>query len=237
VLYLFVLSHGESGGKILTDHFKMKASGEKNSFVFSLETYNTSDIWDSLGGLQFLSGCTKLLFFAVSMHANKNFITPFQMFQSCRGTNPEMKLSQECAADVLCPGWLTSKPNRQDFVVFYATVESMCLFLRSDITFIGVWIRVVTYANRNELHGTWFVQSICNVLDQMTDTVDILIFYTRVQNQLCRRGKNAGVVSNIGQTPQLHYFSIKELVVCQRHTQDAVYVTTCASLLFLSNKD
>jgi hypothetical protein len=31
VLFLYVLSHGESGGKILRDHFKIKASVEKNS--------------------------------------------------------------------------------------------------------------------------------------------------------------------------------------------------------------
>jgi hypothetical protein len=64
LLYLFVLSHGEAGGKILTDHFKITTTQQKN-FVFALETYTTSDVWNGLSSLDLLNSCTKLLFFAV----------------------------------------------------------------------------------------------------------------------------------------------------------------------------
>lgn len=58
--YLFILSHGKSGGKILTDHF------ETNASVSSLESYNTKDVWTSLAELEYFRSCNKLLFFAVS---------------------------------------------------------------------------------------------------------------------------------------------------------------------------
>lgn len=57
--YLFILSHGKSGGKILTDHFETNTS-------LTLESYNTKDVWTSLAELEYLKLCNKLLFFAVS---------------------------------------------------------------------------------------------------------------------------------------------------------------------------
>jgi hypothetical protein len=62
--YLFVLSHGESGGRILTDHFKISAQADTN-FVFELQTYTTSDVWSSLADLKVLQSSTKILLFAV----------------------------------------------------------------------------------------------------------------------------------------------------------------------------
>jgi hypothetical protein len=65
LFFLFVLSHGESGGIILTDHLKPKLAEQKH-FVLALETYRTCDIWNSLVDLQILKSCLKVLFFAVS---------------------------------------------------------------------------------------------------------------------------------------------------------------------------
>ena len=62
---LFVLSHGESGGKILTDHLKPKLAEQKH-FVLALETYRTSDIWNSLMDLNVLKSSMKIIFLAVS---------------------------------------------------------------------------------------------------------------------------------------------------------------------------
>jgi hypothetical protein len=57
----------------------------------------------------------------------------------------------------------------------------------------------------------------------MTETLDVLFFFTRVQNKMCQRSKNAGLQSNIGQTPQLHYFANKFIEVCSHHAQDPKY--------------
>jgi hypothetical protein len=64
MFYLFILSHGESGGKILTDHFKIKAN-VKREFILTLESYSTIEVWNSLSDLQLLKSCTKIIFLAV----------------------------------------------------------------------------------------------------------------------------------------------------------------------------
>jgi hypothetical protein len=64
---LFVLSHGESGGKILTDHINPKLAEQKNRFL-ALETYHTCDLWNSLVDVQLLKTCMKILFLAVSKY-------------------------------------------------------------------------------------------------------------------------------------------------------------------------
>jgi len=60
--------------------------------------------------------------------------------QPCRGTNPETKINPDGDANEtdnkdakILPGWLTSKPNREDFIVFYATVESKSLIFESSL--------------------------------------------------------------------------------------------------------
>jgi len=111
--------------------------------------------------------------------------------QPCRGTNPETKIDPD-VADLetfddeknISPGWLTSKPNRDDFIVFYATVESINNNVLYTIQNIDE-IFLETFANRNELRGTWFVQSICCVLDSIDEDLDILMLFTRVQYQVC----------------------------------------------------
>jgi hypothetical protein len=75
-----------------------------------------------------------------------------------------------------------------------------------------------TFSNRNELNGTWFVQSICNVLDTLAESEDILIFFTKVQNHMCQRTKiDCLMPSSVGQTPQLHFFANKQILLCASH--------------------
>jgi hypothetical protein len=66
LFYIFILSHGESGGKILTDHLDPSLRNDASIVVLPLETYTTSDVWDSLADLHYFRTSTKLLFFAVS---------------------------------------------------------------------------------------------------------------------------------------------------------------------------
>lgn len=74
-----------------------------------------------------------------------------------------------------------------------------------------------TCANRNVLRGTWLVQSICSVLDDIADDLDILMFFTRVQYKVCQMTKNGR--TDVGQTPQLHYFSKDQFNVCASHCE------------------
>jgi hypothetical protein len=59
------------------------------------------------------------------------------------------------------------------------------------------------------------VQSICKVLDTIAEDLDIAMFFTRVQYQVCQMSKNG--CADIGQTPQLHFFSKNQINVCASH--------------------
>jgi len=74
LLYLFVLSHGECGGRILTDHLEITPSKPAH-FVLALESYNTSDIWSGLADVEFFKTCTKIICLAVSKNIFDKKIT------------------------------------------------------------------------------------------------------------------------------------------------------------------
>jgi hypothetical protein len=60
IFCLFILSHGESGGIILTNHL---ADNSKRSKIF--DSYSTSDVWEALASIYELQDCPKILFLAV----------------------------------------------------------------------------------------------------------------------------------------------------------------------------
>jgi hypothetical protein len=74
-----------------------------------------------------------------------------------------------------------------------------------------------TSSNRNELQGTWFVQSICSVLDSLAESEDVLLFFTKVQNHMCQRTNIDCFKAYVGQTPQLHLFASKQFNICPSH--------------------
>jgi hypothetical protein len=64
-LFIFILSHGQSAGVILTDKIKQdkESTCSKN---YNFETYTANDIWRNLAKLEFLDHCLKVLFLGVS---------------------------------------------------------------------------------------------------------------------------------------------------------------------------
>jgi hypothetical protein len=59
---------------------------------------------------------------------NENF-----NLKPCRGTNPELKLdptNSDFNDELVEPtsGFLSSEPNREDIIIFYATVESTLIY-------------------------------------------------------------------------------------------------------------
>jgi hypothetical protein len=58
--FLFVLSHGEAGGVVLTSH------PSKTEDARSFDSYSTSDIWNALDSIPALKLCPKILFLAVN---------------------------------------------------------------------------------------------------------------------------------------------------------------------------
>jgi len=69
-----------------------------------------------------------------------------------------------------------------------------------------------TVSNRHEHTGTWFVQEICNEMDNLQEDVDLLVFLMRVQNNVCHRNRLDKIEA--GQTPQMHFFSHSKLTFC-----------------------
>lgn len=61
IFCVIILSHGDSGGIILTDHTLVDAETEDNKF----DSYLTSDVWNALASIDMLRDCPKILFFAV----------------------------------------------------------------------------------------------------------------------------------------------------------------------------
>ncbi|CAB3381717.1 Hypothetical predicted protein [Cloeon dipterum] len=104
---LFVLSHGTSDGRIYTDHLSADSSVEESKY----EHYFTSDVWNGLHekNMPKLSNCLKIL-----------------VFGSCRGPNSELRLMKKTLNDCVVGSksmWITAKPNSENFVILYSTVE------------------------------------------------------------------------------------------------------------------
>jgi hypothetical protein len=74
-----------------------------------------------------------------------------------------------------------------------------------------------TFANRNEQRGTWFVDSICNAMDDLKEDTDILSVFTSVQRDVCQRARDECMIKNTGQTPQLQIYASSHIQVCARH--------------------
>jgi Caspase domain len=55
IFCLFILSHGESGGIVLTNHLVDS----------NFDSYSTSDVWEALASISELQNCPKILFLAV----------------------------------------------------------------------------------------------------------------------------------------------------------------------------
>jgi hypothetical protein len=61
IFCLFILSHGKSGGIILTDHLVYSSLARDSNF----DSYSTSDVWEALASISELQNCPKILFLAV----------------------------------------------------------------------------------------------------------------------------------------------------------------------------
>lgn len=61
IFCLFILSHGESGGIILTNHLVDRSKARDSNF----DSYSTSDVWEALASIYELQNCPKILFLAV----------------------------------------------------------------------------------------------------------------------------------------------------------------------------
>jgi Caspase domain len=168
--------------------------------------------------------CCSLLCVKTNIKFRQYHENPRMLKQPCRGTNPELQLMDNGNLPrdnsvALSAGWLTSKPNRDDFIIFYATVESIQNFPVKKFAFSNLPVASKeTSANRSENLGTWFIQSICIILDEMQADVDILTFLTRVQNHVCQRTRSDLMNTNIGQTPQLQFLASKYIQICARHS-------------------
>ncbi|CAB3381721.1 Hypothetical predicted protein [Cloeon dipterum] len=171
---LFVLSHGTSDGRIYTDHLSADSSVEESKY----EHYFTSDVWNGLHekNMPKLSNCLKIL-----------------VFGSCRGPNSELRLMTKTLNDCVVGSksmWITAKPNSENFVIFYSTVEA-------------------NVANSDE-KGTWFVTEFCRELTTMSNDTDLIIFLNRVQRRVCARSTLDSIYA---QTPQIQYFKHKKFII------------------------
>ncbi|XP_065344310.1 uncharacterized protein LOC135942226, partial [Cloeon dipterum] len=86
---------------------------------------------------------------------------------------------------------ITSAPEMPNTVIVYSTVET-------------------TMANTSEL-GSWFVNSLCDVLSQINEDKPLLLFLTSVQHKVHKTsiaGPDFATNLHLGQTPEIKMFSL-----------------------------
>jgi len=65
VFILFLLTHGGCDGKVVTDHTTDPTVNPKKVEHHHYESYNVSEVWDSLKKMSFAADCLFILFFGV----------------------------------------------------------------------------------------------------------------------------------------------------------------------------
>ncbi|XP_059487774.1 uncharacterized protein LOC132203777 [Neocloeon triangulifer] len=110
VLFVFILSHGRSGGAIETDHIDPATN--------DCEIYYQKDVWEGLAGMICLQKCLKVLFFGPCRGSNEELRLP------TLGANIEKPLKKDDEQNREVPIWGSSGPNCENFIIFYSAVES-----------------------------------------------------------------------------------------------------------------
>ncbi|XP_065334532.1 uncharacterized protein LOC135935876 [Cloeon dipterum] len=156
VFVLYILSHGDRDGLILTDYVKddvRKIVDERRDGHLHLSelfvSFTTTDVFESLKNLTGFDECLKLINFGSCRGELKDTIFPaivdnFNNANSCR---------------------ITYSPLTRNTVVFFSTVET-------------------TLANRDPATGTTFIHLTCKVLNSLEKDESLINVLTYIQNEI-----------------------------------------------------
>lgn len=118
------------------------------------------------------------------------------------------------------PWNITVEPNRNNFVIFYSTVQGLQLAVNKFCgDFLPNFFYIETMAVRDSQIGTWLVKAVTDALDALKQDVDLLTFLTGVQKAICSWPVFNGNL--FCQTPELRLFPSGPVSICCSHQNNS----------------